>query len=73
MSMLDILCQEAFLNHPEKKPELMKIKTDLEKFLETRINELLQHTKFEVIPINKLVRIQIGSAFITLKNLSTKK
>jgi len=73
MSMLARLCQEAFKNHPEKKNELMKIKTDLEIFIETRLNELLQHTKFEVIPINKLVRIQIGSAFITLKNLSTKK
>lgn len=69
MSMLARLCQEAILNRPEKRPELMKIKTDLEKFIETKINELLKHTKFEVIPINKLVRIQIGSAFITLKNL----
>ena len=26
--------------------------------------------KYEVVPIQKLVRVQIGSAFITLKNLS---
>jgi len=67
------LCQEALLNHPEKKTELLKIKTDLEKWIEKRINELLHHTKFEVIPIQKLVRVQIGSAFITLENLQKNK
>ncbi len=72
ISMIVRLCQEAFLNHPEKKTELMKIKTDLEKWIKKRINELLNHTKFEVIPIQKLVRVQIGSALITLKNLSKK-
>ncbi|MHA2394146.1 MAG: M14 family zinc carboxypeptidase [Promethearchaeota archaeon] len=70
ISMLVRLCQEAISNHPEKKLELMKIKSDLEKYIETRINELLQYTKFEVIAIQKLVRVQIGSALITLENLS---
>ncbi len=72
ISMLARLCQETSLNHPEKKAELLKIKTDLEKWIEKRIYELLSHTKFEVIPIQKLVRVQIGSAFITLKNLLKK-
>lgn len=70
ISMITRLCQEALLNHPEKKVELLKIKNDLKSWIEKRINELLLHTEFEVIPIQKLVRVQIGSAFITLKNLS---
>lgn len=70
MSMLGRLCEEAISNHPEKRSNLINIKTDLENFIETRINELLQNTKFEVIPIQKLVRVQIGSALITLENLS---
>lgn len=72
MSMMARLCQEAILNHPEKKIELLNIKSNLERWIEIKINELLYHTKFEVIPIQKLVRIQIGSAFITLENLSKK-
>jgi len=72
ISMLARLCEEAILNHPEKKPELLKIKADLQEWIEQRINKLLTHTKFEVIPIQKLVRVQIGSAFVTLDNLSKK-
>ena len=40
------------------------------KDLSKKIIELLTGIKYEVIPIQKLVRVQIGSAFITLENLS---
>jgi hypothetical protein len=70
ISMIVRLCEEAISVHPEKEIEITKIKNDLEKWIEQKIKELLSDTKFEVIPIQKLVRVQIGSAFITLKNLS---
>jgi len=72
ISMNVRLCEEAISNHPEKKVEITKIKNDLEQWIELKIKDLLGDTKFEVIPIQKLVRVQIGSAFITLENLSKK-
>ena len=72
VSMITRLCNEAISNHPENEVEITKVKSDFEKWVEQKINELLSSTKFEVVPIQKLVRVQIGSAFITLKNLSKK-
>jgi hypothetical protein len=72
ISMIVRLCEEAISIHPEKEIEITKIKNDLEKWVEQKIKELLTDTKFEIIPIQKLVRVQIGSAFITLDNLSKK-
>ncbi len=72
VSMIARLCKEAISNHHENEVELSKIKGDLEKWIEQKIHELLSGTKYEVIPIQKLVRVQIGSAFITLKNLLKK-
>jgi len=69
VSMITRLCDEAISNHPENEVEITKIKCDFEKWVEQKITELLNSVKFEVIPIQKLVRVQIGSAFITLKNL----
>jgi hypothetical protein len=73
ISMITRLCNEAISNYPEKQDELTIVKTKYENWVEQHINEILSKTKFEVIPIQKLVRVQIGSAFITLKNLSQKK
>ena len=66
------LCGEAITNHSEKQTELRKIKNDLEQFIEKKITELLHESTIEVIPIQKLVRVQVGSALITLKNLTKK-
>ena len=72
ISMIVRLCEEAISIHPEKELEITKIKNDLEIWIEQKIENLLSGTKFEVIPIQKLVRVQIGSAFITLENLAKK-
>jgi hypothetical protein len=72
ISMIVRLCKDAMSNHPESEAELTKIKHDLEKWIEQEINELFSGIKYEIIPIQKLVRMQIGSAFITLKNLITR-
>ncbi|MHA1106689.1 MAG: M14 family zinc carboxypeptidase [Promethearchaeota archaeon] len=70
ISMIVRLCEEAISNHQESEVEIDEIKNDFEKWVERKINELLSDTKIEVIPIQKLVRVQIGSAFITLENLA---
>jgi len=70
ISMISRLCEEAMSNHPENEVELDKIKNGLDQWIEQKINELFRDIKYEIIPIQKLVRIQIGSAFITLRNLS---
>lgn len=72
VSMIGRLCDEAISNHPENEEEITKIKGDFDKWLKQTLNDLLSNVKFEVIPIQKLVRVQIGSVFITLKNLSEK-
>ena len=69
ISMVARLCKEAILVHPENKVEITKIKVGLEKWIEQKISDLLLNIEFEVIPIQKLVRVQVGSALITLKNL----
>ncbi|MBY8987359.1 MAG: zinc carboxypeptidase, partial [Candidatus Lokiarchaeota archaeon] len=72
ISMIVRLCEEVISIHPDKEVEIKKIKSDLEEWIEQKIKELLSGIKFEVIPIQKLVRVQIGSAFITLENLLKK-
>ncbi|GAH74726.1 unnamed protein product, partial [marine sediment metagenome] len=48
ISMITRLCKEAISNYPENEVEIAKIKSDLEKWVEQKINELLSRTKFEV-------------------------
>jgi len=70
ISMIPRLCEEAISNHTENEAEIAKIKHNLERWIEQKINKLLNGIQYKVIPIQKLVRVQIGSAFITLENLS---
>ncbi|MFX1378288.1 MAG: M14 family zinc carboxypeptidase [Promethearchaeota archaeon] len=72
-SMVTRLCDEALAYHPENKVEITTIKKNYDNWIEQKVNEILSRTKFKVIPIQKLVRVQVGSALITLKNLSLNK
>ena len=71
-SQLGRLCQEASIIHPEKKAELKKYQVDIEQWIEEKFKTLLQMTNYEIIPIQKLVRVQVGSGLIALKYLSEK-
>jgi hypothetical protein len=73
ISMIARLYEEAMLNQPDNYEEILKKKNDLRRWIETEIKELLKDIKYEIIPIQKLVRIQVGSAFIALENLSKQK
>ncbi|MFX1533758.1 MAG: M14 family zinc carboxypeptidase [Promethearchaeota archaeon] len=68
--MIARLCKEAASSHPEVKGELNKIRTELEEWVEQTINDTLKGTNFEVIPIQKLVKVQVGSALIAIRHLS---
>ncbi len=70
ISMVPRLCHEAILNSPENEAEIKEIKIDFERWVENEIKDLLEDVKFQIIPIQKLVRIQVGSVFIVLKNLT---
>jgi hypothetical protein len=56
------LCDEAKAIHPAKKKELSEIKIELDEYVESTVKDTLRGTNFEVIPIQKLVRVQVGSA-----------
>lgn len=64
------LCKEAITKHPEAKTELTNIKVELDQWVEQTINSILKDTHFEVIPIQKLVRVQVGSALIAIQHLA---
>ncbi|MDX1799044.1 MAG: hypothetical protein R3255_10380 [Candidatus Lokiarchaeia archaeon] len=68
--MVARLCDEGLTNCPENEAEITLIKKNYDNWIEQEINEPLGRINIEVIPIQKLVRVQVGSVFIALKNLS---
>lgn len=69
MGMLARLCEEIAIAHPESKDEMLDVKRDLDLWIEKTVNEILNKTSFEVIPIQKLVKIQVGSALLAIQHL----
>ena len=61
-AMVARLCDEASTAHPEARMKILDLKEELDQFVETTIKETLKGTNFEVIPIQKLVKVQVGSA-----------
>jgi len=69
LAMISRLCEEVIISHPEKREEVSIIKSKLDSKVEKIIEDVLNNTDFEVIPIQKLVRVQVGSALIAMKHL----
>jgi hypothetical protein len=63
------LFDEASSLHPNKKDEIQQNKVEFKAFVENMLDDVMSKTDFEVIPIQKLVKIQVGSMLLTLKNL----
>ncbi|MHA2226115.1 MAG: hypothetical protein ACXAC8_12970 [Candidatus Hodarchaeales archaeon] len=63
------LCKDAAKIHPEQRSYLDSIHSELDQWIEQKTKELLKGTNFEVIPIQKLVKVQVGSALIAMQNL----
>ncbi|MHA2278843.1 MAG: M14 family zinc carboxypeptidase [Candidatus Kariarchaeaceae archaeon] len=53
-----------------EKNELQAIQSELDLWVEQTIQNLLKKSEFEVVPIQKLVQVQVGSAFITMQHLN---
>jgi hypothetical protein len=73
LGMLARLCEEAATNNINSKNDIINIKSEVDKKIEKIINEVLKNTRFEIIPIQKLVRVQVGSALIALSHLKNKE
>ena len=68
-AMITRLCDEAITIHPGKEKELTDIKQELDEYIESGVRNTLRSTNFEVIPIRKLVRVQVGSALNCIQYL----
>ena len=72
IAMISRLCEEVISSHPDKSEEVSIIKSELDTKVEKIIEDVLSNTDFEVIPIQKLVKVQVGSALIAMKHLKDK-
>ncbi|NHJ14236.1 MAG: hypothetical protein EAX95_11205 [Candidatus Thorarchaeota archaeon] len=68
-AMVARLCDEAIAMHPTKEKVLSEIKGELDEYVESLVRNTLEGTNFEVIPIRKLVRVQVGSALNCIAHL----
>jgi hypothetical protein len=66
------LCKEAITRHPEVTTEMTNIKDELDQWVEQTTNDIFKNTNFEVIPIQKLVKVQVGSALVSMQQLTKK-
>jgi hypothetical protein len=63
------LSKSAALNHPEHQTTFHQLHDEIDAWVEDTITNTLKDTRFEVIPIQKLVRVQVGSALIAIQHL----
>ena len=68
-SQVGRLCEEAYRLHPENQ-ELKNFQNQVEEEIALKIKNLTSKINLEMIPIRKLVRVQVGSGLIALKHLS---
>ncbi len=59
LGMLARLCEEVVITHPELKDKILNIKSEVDLRVEQIINKVLKETNFEIIPIQKLVKVQV--------------
>ena len=68
-AMIARLCKEAAIIHPKQLGEFSRIQEELDQWVEQTITDKLKKTDFEIIPIQKLVKVQVGSALIAIQHL----
>ncbi|UCC19192.1 MAG: zinc carboxypeptidase [Promethearchaeota archaeon] len=69
LGMLARLCEEVMIKYPELKVKFQSIKSEVDLRVEQIIDNVLKRSNFEIIPIQKLVKIQVGSALIAIQHL----
>ncbi len=70
-AMVARLCNEAMDVHPSMEKELINIRRELDEYVESGVRNTLSGTDFAVIPIQKLVRVQVGSALHCMRHLAS--
>ncbi len=68
-AMMARLCKLASETNPSMAGKILNIQEELDGYVEGRVKEIILGTDFEVIPIQKLVKVQVGSALITMQSL----
>jgi len=68
-AMMARLCKLASETNPSLTGKILNIQEELDGYVEDRVKEIISGTDFEVIPIQKLVKVQVGSALITMQSL----
>ncbi|MFX1475166.1 MAG: M14 family zinc carboxypeptidase [Promethearchaeota archaeon] len=68
-AMVARLCDDATPTTPAAQRLLEKTKSELNQWVAHTITTLLKGTDFEVIPIQKLVKVQVGSALSAIRYL----
>jgi len=63
------LCKLAAETTPSEAGKILDIKEELNGYVKDRVKDVISDTDFEVIPIQKLVKVQVGSALITMQSL----
>jgi len=63
------LCALAAQKTPGKAKLFNDLKAELDGYVEDKVKDVISGTDFEVIPIQKLVKVQVGSALITMQSL----
>ena len=68
-AMTSRLCSLAVKSHPGAREIIDEVKEELDLWVEETVETAIKGTDFEVIPISKLVKVQAGSALITMQNI----
>ena len=63
------LCELAAKQTPSRAMLINEIKEELDSYVKDKVKEVISGTDFEVIPIQKLVKVQVGSALITIQSI----
>jgi len=63
------LCELAAQRAPKNVKLFNDLKEELDGYVEDKVSEVISGTDFEVMPIQKLVKVQVGSALIIMQSL----
>lgn len=68
-AMTSRLCSLGAQYKPDKSSMFFDVKEELDCYVEEKVGEVISGTDFKVIPIQKLVRVQVGSAILTMQSI----
>jgi hypothetical protein len=69
VAMTSRLCSIALEPSSSEEEIITEVRNELDLWVEETVENAIKGTDFEVIPISKLVKIQVGSALLTIQNI----